>query len=56
MFGKALFVIVKDWKILHRSKINYGTFKQWSTMQPLKILSQKNLMTWDFFSPLYSVK
>lgn len=50
MFGKALFVIVKDWKILHHPKINYDKFKQWNTMQPLKILLQKNLMTWDFFS------
>lgn len=47
MFGKALFVIVKDWKILHRPKINYDKFKQWNTMQPLKILLQKNVMTWE---------
>ena len=46
MFVKALFIVVKKWKLLHHPKINYNEFKQRNTMQPLKILLQQNLMTW----------
>lgn len=55
MFVKALFIVMKDCKILHHPPKNYDKFKQQNTMQPLKFLLQKSLITWEC-SSLYRVK